>query len=174
MHSKFLSDSNTFYRRYCPVLILLLGALLRLLYLSRVPGGLHQDEAFVLLNSYDLLHEGRDSAGYAFPIYMSSWGDGQSAMYSWLLTPLLLLNKGIPTTFLGRLPQALVGILTLWCVYCLVKEMFGHTAGLWTLFALSVCPWHIMACRWALDANMAPGFLMFGLYFFVRGMNDNR
>lgn len=38
MHSKFLSDSNTFYRRYCPVLILLLGALLRLLYLSRVPG----------------------------------------------------------------------------------------------------------------------------------------
>ena len=68
MHSKFLSDSNTFYRRYCPVLILLLGALLRLLYLSRVPGGLHQDEAFVLLNSYDLLHEGRDSAGYAFPI----------------------------------------------------------------------------------------------------------
>ena len=67
MHSKFLSDSNTFYRRYCPVLILLLGALLRLLYLSRVPGGLHQDEAFVLLNSYDLLHEGRDSAGYAFP-----------------------------------------------------------------------------------------------------------
>lgn len=52
--------------------------------------------------------------------------------------------------------------------------MFGHTAGLWTLFALSVCPWHIMACRWALDANMAPGFLMFGLYFFVRGMNDNR
>ena len=174
MHSKFLSDSNTFYRRYCPVLILLLGALLRLLYLSRVPGGLHQDEAFVLLNSYDLLHEGRDSAGYAFPIYMSSWGDGQSAMYSWLLTPLLLLNKGIPTTFLGRLPQALVGILTLWCVYCLVKEMFGHTAGLWALFALSVCPWHIMACRWALDANMAPGFLMFGLYFFVRGMNDNR
>ena len=120
MHSKFLSDSNTFYRRYCPVLILLLGALLRLLYLSRVPGGLHQDEAFVLLNSYDLLHEGRDSAGYAFPIYMSSWGDGQSAMYSWLLTPLLLLNKGIPTTFLGTLPQALVGILTLWCVYCLV------------------------------------------------------
>lgn len=95
-------------------------------------------------------------------------------MYSWLLTPLLLLNKGIPTTFLGRLPQALVGILTLWCVYCLVKEMFGHTAGLWALFALSVCPWHIMACRWALDANMAPGFLMFGLYFFVRGMNDNR
>lgn len=67
MHSKFLSDSNTFYRRYCPVLILLLGALLRLLYLSRVPGGLHQDEAFVLLNSYDLLHEGRDSAGYASP-----------------------------------------------------------------------------------------------------------
>ena len=174
MHSKSFSHITDFCIRYCPILLLILGALLRLLYLSRVPGGLHQDEAFVLLNSYDLLHEGRDSAGYAFPIYMSSWGDGQSAMYSWLLTPLLLFNKGIPTTFLGRLPQALVGILTLWCVYCLVKKMFGRTAGLWALFALSICPWHIMACRWALDANLAPGFLMFGLYFFVRGLEDNR
>ena len=84
MHSKFLSDSNTFYRRYCPVLILLLGALLRLLYLSRVPGGLHQDEAFVLLNSYDLYTKAGIPQAMHSPIYMSSWGDGQSAMYSWL------------------------------------------------------------------------------------------
>ncbi len=83
-------------------------------------------------------------------------------------------QRDSPLLFSRKASQALVGILTLWCVYCLVKEMFGHTAGLWALFALSVCPWHIMACRWALDANMAPGFLMFGLYFFVRGMNDNR
>ena len=76
-------------------------------YIVQDCGGLHQDEAFVLLNSYDLLHEGRDSAGYAFPIYMSSWGDGQSAMYSWLLTPLLLLNEGIPHYF-SEAPQALV------------------------------------------------------------------
>lgn len=174
MHSKSFSSIAAFCSHYCPILLLLLGALLRLVYLSRVPGGLHQDEAFVLLNSYDLFHEGQDSAGYTFPVYMSSWGDGQSAMYSWLLTPLLLLNKGIPTTFLGRLPQALIGILTLWCVYCLMKEMFGRIAGLWALFALSICPWHIMACRWALDANLAPGFLMFGLYFFIRGLHDNR
>ena len=89
--------------------------------------------AFVLLNSYDLLHTkaGIPQAMHS-PIYMSSWGDGQCHVLHRLLTPLLLLNKGISTHFfLGRLPQALVGILTLWCVYCLVKEMFGHTAGLW-------------------------------------------
>lgn len=31
-----------------------------------------------------------------------------------------------------------------------------------------------MMSRWGLDANLAPGFLIFGLYFFVRGIEDKR
>lgn len=157
-----------------PVLILLLGAVLRFVYLGVVPGGLHQDEAFVALNSFGLFHEGMDSAGYRFPVYTSSWGDGQSALYSYMLVPLLLLNGGIPTAFLTRVPQAVVGTLTLWCVYCLMKRMFGRGPGLWALFLLAICPWHVMMSRWALDANLAPGFLMFALYFFIRGLENKK
>ena len=28
--------------------------------------------------------------------------------------------------------------------------------------------------RWGLESNLAPGFLLFGLYFFLRGMEDSR
>lgn len=157
-----------------PAVILLLGAAVRLIYLGSVPGGLHQDEAFVALNAYDLYHEGRDSAGLYMPIYMSSWGDGQSAMYSWLLTVLLFFTGGRWNTWLCRLPQALVAIFTLWAVYCLMRHMFDRAAGLWAMFLLAVCPWHVMMSRWALDANLAPGFLMFGLLFFVKGLKDQR
>lgn len=169
-------DSNQSNRQHAfplwaaPLLLMLLGAVLRFAYLGIVPGGIHQDESFSVLNALGLLHEGMDTAGRFFPVYLSDWGDGQSGMYSWLMIPLLAINGGKATLFLARLPQALVSVLTLWCVYCLIKRMFGRNAGLWALFALAVCPWHIMMSRWGLDANLAPGFLIFSFYFFVRGL----
>lgn len=155
-----------------PALILLLGAGLRFVLLGSVPAGLHQDESFVALNSYDLYHEGRDSGGYVFPVYMSSWGDGQSALYSYLLTLLLALTGGEMSAFLCRLPQAAAAVFTLLSVYFLTKRLFGRWMGIWSLFLLSVCPWHIMMSRWALDANLLPGFLIFGLTFFIRGLEQ--
>ncbi len=171
IREKFNSSS---LQRLLPYLLLALGAFLRLFLLSKVPGGYHQDEAFVALNSYGLYHEGMDSAGLHLPIYMSSWGDGQSAMYSWLLTPLLWFTGGVPTLFITRIPQVVISLLTLWCVYLLVKRMFGAAPALWTLFLLTICPWHVMMSRWGLDANMAPGFLMFALLFFVLGLEKNK
>ena len=167
--------TNPFFckiEKYLPVLLIILGAVLRFIYLGIVPGGLHQDESFVALNSFGLFHEGRDSAGYRFPVYTSSWGDGQSALYSYLLVPLLIFNNGIPTAFLTRIPQAVVATATLGCVYCLICRMFGRRQGIWALFLLAICPWHVMMSRWALDANLAPGFLIFGFYFFVRGLEN--
>lgn len=52
--------------------------------------------------------------------------------------------------------------------------MFDRKLATWGLFLLAICPWHIMMSRWGLDANLAPGFLIFGLYFFVRGIEDKR
>lgn len=153
-----------------PFSLLLLGSLLRLVYLGSMPGGMHQDESFVAWNAYALLQEGMDSAGHVWPVYMADWGDGHSALYVWLLMPILALNGGHVTPFLSRLPQALISIATLWTVYCLIKRMFGRSLGLWSLFLLAICPWHIMMSRWGLDANLAPGFLIFGLYFFIRGL----
>ncbi len=157
-----------------PFFILILGALLRLIYLAEVPGGMDRDETFVAWNALALLKDGMDSAGNHFPIYLADWGDGHSALYSWLLIPIFALSGGKFHPFLSRLPQAIVAILTIWTVYCLFKRMFGRTAALWVEFLLSICPWHIMMSRWGLDANLAPGFLIFGMYFFIRSLEDKR
>ena len=157
-----------------PIILLLLGGALRLLFLDEVPSGMHQDESTVAWNAFAVLHEGMDSAGNYFPVYMSDWGDGHSALYVWLLIPLLALNGGHLNPFVSRLPQAIVSIFTLWIVYSMIKRLFGKTAGLWSLFVLAVCPWHIMMSRWGLDANLAPGFLIFGLYFFIRGLEQKK
>lgn len=159
---------------FFPAVILLAGALIRLVYLGSMPGGFHQDEAFVALNAYDIYREGRDSAGLYMPVYMSSWGDGQSAMYIWLLSFLMFLTGGRWNIYLCRFPQALVAIFTIWAVYRLMSRMFNRTAGLWSMFLLTICPWHIMMSRWGLDANLAPGFLIFGLLFFIKALDNQR
>ncbi|MBQ7924735.1 MAG: glycosyltransferase family 39 protein [Lachnospiraceae bacterium] len=158
-----------------PLLLLGMGAILRLAYLGTVPGGMHQDETFVAWNAFALWQEGMDSAGNIFPIYLADWGDGHSALYSWLLIPIyMLVGETNITPFITRLPQAIVGIFTLWIVYLLLKKMFGRKCGCMGLFLLAICPWHVMMCRWGLDANLAPAFLIFGLYFFVLGLENKK
>ena len=166
---------NISLRQILPLLILLLGAVLRLAALGKVPGGLHQDEALTSWNAFALFQEGIDSDGNRFPVYVAGWGDGQSALYAWLLIPIIALTGGgTASPFFSRLPQALVGIFTLWAVYCLMKRLFRYQTAVWSLFLLAVCPWHIMLSRWGLEANLAPGFLIFGLCFFVRGLEEKK
>lgn len=156
------------------LLILMVGALVRLLYLGSVPGGLHQDEAIVAWNAYSLFNYGYDSAGHVWPMYVADWGDGHSLLYPILTLPFIALSGNHLSHFMTRLPQALVGIFTIWVLYGILKRMFNEKMGLWGAFLLAICPWHITMCRWGLDANLVPGFLMFGLYFFIRGLDNEK
>ncbi len=157
-----------------PGVILLLGATLRFLYLGAVPTGMHQDETTVAWNAYALFHEGVDAGGYPYPVYMTDWGDGHSPLYVWLTMPFIALNGGHVNAFVSRLPQAIVATLTILVVYDLMRRLYNRKMGLWTMFLLAICPWHVMMSRWGLDVDLAPGFLIFGLYFFVRAFENRK
>ena len=156
------------------LLIVAMGALVRLIYLGSVPGGLHQDEAIVAWNAFSLFNHGYDSAGHIWPMYVADWGDGHSLMYPILTLPFIALSGNHLSHVVTRLPQALVGILTILVLYGILKRMFHEKMALWGAFLLAICPWHINMCRWGLDANLVPGFLMFALFFFVKGMENEK
>lgn len=160
--------------KYVFFLIMALASALRLICLGTMPEGMHQDEGFVAWNAYAIYHDHMDSAGHIFPVYMTDWGDGHSALYVWLTIPFIALNKGHISIFLARLPQAIAAILSIAAVYGIVKRVLSKKAALWCSFLLAICPWHVMMSRWGLDANLAPAFLMFGLYFFIRGMENQK
>lgn len=155
-------------------LILVFGSILRLAQLGKVPGGYQMDEAYGAFNAYSLFHSGIDSTGHSYPVYFESWGGGQNALNSYLMLPFMVFTGGKITPLVVRLPQAIVAILSLVAVYFLMKEMVNEAAGLWAMLLLSVCPWHIMMSRWGLESNLAPGFLLFGLTFFVYGLKKPR
>ena len=157
-------------------LLLLTGAVLRLLYLGEIPSGLYMDEASVAYEAWALLHHGITRNGYAWPVNFVAWGNGQSALYSYLSMPIIAALD--LTVFSARLLQALTGtasLLLFWRVAALTQPapgpprgVPGATFALLALLLLTFCPWHLMLSRWALDANLLPFMVLFSVYFFTR------
>ena len=156
----------------CFFLFLAIGILVRAWKLGSVPAGVNHDEAYGAYEAYSLLHYGVDSNGHPFPVYLEVWNSGMSVLNTYLMMPLIALF-GLHTWVI-RIPEMVVACLTLCAVYGIMKRVINQTAAICCLFLLAVSPWHIMMSRWSLDANLAPGFLIFGWYFFMRGLEKSR
>ncbi len=164
--------SSPKYMRILFCLFMIMGILARIWKFGEIPGDINPDEAFTGYEAYSLLHYGTDSAGYRFPVYLTTWGSGASALSTYLTIPFMAVFGA--KIWVIRLPQVIVACLTLWAVYLLVKRLFHEKLALCALFLLAISPWHIGMSRWGMDCNLAPGFVVFGLYFFVRGLEDNK
>lgn len=154
------------------VLVAVIGGVARAIFLQTIPGGINQDEAFSAYEALSLMRYGKDSFGYSFPVYLTTWGSGMSALNSYLMIPFMSLF-GIHT-WVVRLPQMITSCLSLLIMYQLFYRLFDKKAAFIALLYLAVCPYHIMMARWGLDCNLAPAFLLFGFYFFVCGVENNR
>ena len=150
------------------ILILILGIGARLWMFGDVPGGINQDEAFAAREAWSLLHYGKDSFGYSCPMYLTAWGSGMNALNTYLMMPFIALFG--MHTWVFRLPQMLIGILSLFAIEEIINKVADWKCSLLAMFLLAVSPWHIMLSRWALESNLVVGFLLFGLLFFIYGM----
>ncbi len=150
------------------IFILILGIGARLWMFGDVPGGINQDEAFAAREAWSLLHYGKDSFGYSYPMYLTAWGSGMNALNTYLMMPFIALFG--MHTWVFRLPQMLIGILSLFAIEEIVSKVADWKCSLLAMFLLAVSPWHIMLSRWALESNLVVGFLLFGLLFFIYGL----
>ena len=155
-----------------PLALFLLGVLARCWALGAVPGGLNQDEAFAGYEAWSLLTSGVDCWGYPWPCYFVSWGSGMNVLESYLAIPFMAL-LGCTETAL-RLPQLICACACLPVFYDLLRRMASRRLALIGQGLLAISPWHIMLSRWGLESNLAPAFLLFGFYFLVRGLEDDR
>ncbi len=152
--------------------ILLAGICARIWQFGQIPADMNQDEAFGGYEAYSLLHYGIDSSGYHFPVYLTTWGSGMNVLNTMLMIPFIALF-GLKTWVI-RIPQLLVACLSLWVVYLLLRKLTNIRLALLGMFLVAIVPWHIFLSRWGLESNLAPGFLLFGLYFFVKGLDNTK
>lgn len=154
------------------ILIIIVGILVRLVNFGNAPGGLNVDEAFSGYETYSLLNYGVDAEGYHNPCYFVAWGGGMNALQGYLGIPFMKL-LGV-SEIAVRLPQLILACISLFVFYLLMKKIFSYKTALLGLSLLVISPWHIMLSRWALESNLAPAFLLLGLYFLIKGINNNK
>jgi 4-amino-4-deoxy-L-arabinose transferase-like glycosyltransferase len=117
------------------------GTFLRTVSLSDYPSGLNADEAALGYNAYSLLLTGKDEHGVSWPVNLISFGDYKPAGYAYLLIPFVKL-LGL-TEFAVRIPSAIFGVIAIYILYKLTKEIFNEnialTASYYCVFLLGIC-----------------------------------
>lgn len=153
------------------LLLILLGAALRLLQYPKIPPGFNQDEASSLYEAYCLAETGMDRWGNFLPPYFPSWGSGQNVLLSYLSVP-VVKALGL-SVFSARLVPVVLGILTLPLLALGLRPLGRFPAAL-GVFILAIVPWHFMLSRWALESNLAPFFMLLGCVLVARGLSTGR
>ena len=163
---KFKSSINSI----APVVLLgiiLLGALLRVGFLSRIPDGFFCDEASAGYDAYSLLKTQCDRYGKFMPLFSRSFGDYPEATYRYLTIPfiaILGLNE-----FAARLPEAVISVFSILILYFLCKELFNERIALVAALLLAISPWHIQFSRNCMNCyNLFPFFFCLALLFFLK------
>ncbi len=146
--------------------IIFVAFVLRIWNLTRFPVGFTPDEASFGYDAYSILKTGADQWGHKFPLVLESFGDFKSPLYAYLTIPSIAIFD--LTKFAVRLPNAILGILSVFIMYLLAKKIAGsERVGAVAAALLAISPWHIMMSRGAFEANLITFFLPLGIYLFL-------
>ena len=148
------------------LLILLVGLILRVVWLDKFPVGFNADEVGQGYDAYSVLKTGRDSWGDFLPLFPRGFGDFKPPLYMYTTIPSVAifgLNE-----FAVRLPAALIGVGAIAVIYFLAKELFSEKIAIWSAFLMAISPWHMQLSRYAWEGSL--GILLFplGLYMFLK------
>lgn len=157
------------------LLILLLGAVLRLFKLGEVPPGITLDEMGYIFNSYSIAQTGKNVFGEALPFltWMVPNGFPFMPVPIYLSVPVHLLF-GL-TAASARLMSAILGIIDIYLLYLLIDRAFKKKdLALISAFFLAISPWHLHFARSAYDHNYALFFYLLGMVLFIVEIKKNR
>jgi 4-amino-4-deoxy-L-arabinose transferase-like glycosyltransferase len=160
-------------RKVILIVILLVASFLRLWKLSEVPVSLFGDEVDVGYQAYSVLKTGKDYYGNFLPIHFHSLAEWRTPLYLYSAVPTVAAFGVSP---LGvRLPAAIFGILGVWIMYLLVREITkNENLGLLSAFLLAISPWHIQYSRAGFEVTQLILFLLLGLFFFYKSLSNGK
>lgn len=168
--------------RWSLIVVLLIASFLRFWKINEVPISLFSDELDVGYQAYSFLETGKDYMGNPLPLYFESYADMRSPVYIYSAVPTVALFGITP---LGvRLPAIIFGVLGIWSMYLLVKEIissqrvggkvYTYALPLLPALVMTISPWHIQYSRAAFEVTEMLFFLLLGLYFYFKGLRNEK
>lgn len=159
---------------YLPLLlIVLLGILLRIIFIDKLPPALNIDEAALGYNAYSLLKTGADEHGRFLPLSLESFGDWKLPVYSYVsVFPIAIFGLSELSI---RLPSMLAGIIGILLIYFLALLLFNKkNVALFASFFFAVSPWSIFFSRAAYEVNLATTLFLAALLLFVLSLQKKK
>ncbi len=148
--------------------VLLLGIFLRFFNLNTIPNGIDSDEASQGYDAYSLLKTGKDRYGEAFPVFMRSFGNYQSPLYTYLTIISTYFFDLSP--FSTRFVSATSGVIVLICTFLLIlnfRKINRLNLAILAALFVAISPWAILFSRTAVEANLALAFFVSSILCFV-------
>ncbi len=146
------------------VIALLAGTGLRVVWLDRVPPGLHPDEACNGYDAYSILTTGRDHHGAFLPVVFQGFGDFRMALFNYSLVP-LVAAFGLKTAVV-RLGAAIWGIADMAATTLLAGLMLGLPGAAATALFCALSPWHFPMSRYGIEATAASAVISLAMVCF--------
>jgi len=94
--------------------------------------------------------------------------DYRPALYAYVVAPFTAIFGPDRLILATRFPAALLGTISVFALYGLVRRLDRPDTGLWAALLLAVSPWHIHLSRIGHEATLTPTLVIVGLYFLVR------
>ncbi|MBX4211295.1 MAG: glycosyltransferase family 39 protein, partial [Candidatus Yanofskybacteria bacterium] len=147
------------------LLIVVVAATFRFYHLDITPPGLYPDEAMNGNNAIQAL-ETND-----FKVFYPE-NNGREGLFIFLQAISIKIFGN--TSWALRGVSALFGTLTVIGLYFLVRLLFNRYLAAAASFLLAVSFWHVNFSRIGFRAIMAPFFIVWGLYFFWKGLASGK
>ncbi len=157
---------NLISSRWSLVAILLLATFFRLFHLTQSPPALNWDEVSIGYNAYSILKTGRDEWGHRFPLFFKAYGEYKLPGMIYSSIPAITVF-GL-NDFSVRLTPALIGVLAVYALYLLGRELFDEKIGLFASLLMAISPWHVHLSRASFEAGLALLFFELSALSFVR------
>lgn len=164
---------DEFCNKYDKVILgifIILIIITRIYKFDELPRAIGIDEAGMAYDSYCISNYGVDRYLNSFPLYLTNFGGGQSALYAYL-SAILIKVFGINKITI-RLPALLLFSIGIISSYLLIKEWKDKKQALLFTFLIIICPWHIINSRVGLDCNLLGGFFMLDLYLLQKAKKN--
>ena len=144
--------------------IMALAAFFYLYRLEHIPPEMTSDHIEKLLDIHDLANGAR-------PIYFERNTGREPFQFYWALTVMRVFNTGL--TFYGlKLANALIGLVTIYGIYLLGRELAGKDVGLLAAFFAAVMQWAVSITRMGLRFPYAAIAATFALWTLLRALRS--
>lgn len=153
-------------RIYVPLMILIIGVLLRFVWLDRIPSAIGGDELLYILEAKSIALNGKDLSGTWNPLSVLLFKYPPSELQAELpyLINVPVVGMMPFSLFSARLTSAILSVLTLLALYLFVRELFNTRVAMATGLIAAINPWGIYIGRTAYDMVPAVCFYLWAMY----------